>query len=71
MDSIRSSPILGRPTSTSTIPTPPLQTDIESAGHELFPRLARAARVARILGLEVAAIIALAPYGAYAMSVYR
>ncbi len=47
------------------------QADIESAGSELGPRLARAARVARILGVELAAVVALAPYGAYALSTYR
>ncbi|KXZ41379.1 hypothetical protein GPECTOR_510g480 [Gonium pectorale] len=47
------------------------KADIESAGHELLPRLARALRVARILLTEIVAIVALAPYGAYAMSVYR
>ncbi|GLC42361.1 hypothetical protein PLESTM_001324900 [Pleodorina starrii] len=47
------------------------KVDIESAGSDLLPRLARAARVARILGVELAAVVALAPYGAYAMSVYR
>ncbi len=48
-----------------------VQADIDSAGAGLGPKLARAARVGRILAAELAAIIALAPYGAYAMSVYR
>ncbi|GFR41630.1 hypothetical protein Agub_g2357 [Astrephomene gubernaculifera] len=47
------------------------KADIDSAGNAFLPRLARTLRVARILGAELAAIVALAPYGAYAMSVYR
>ncbi|KAG2483120.1 hypothetical protein HYH03_018010 [Edaphochlamys debaryana] len=47
------------------------KADIDSAGSGLGPRLARTARVARILASEIAAIVLLAPYGAVAMSVYR
>ncbi|GIL85951.1 hypothetical protein Vretimale_9012 [Volvox reticuliferus] len=47
------------------------KADVESAGDEWVPRLVRATRVAGILGVELAAIVALAPYGVYAMSVYR